>query len=217
MERGPTVPGRVTREERCSFPVGTDRPPRRNGPARPSAAGSSRSPDHSRPVPFLPGRLAKCDTPCRSKHNSYVSGVHVPYIRKYVSRFPSLLSRWTLGLCTVHFAPHRVCPHAALHHPPVHQALRLQQRCALRTHACLGTPPSRVLPVTVVYRLLHGPSRRLSLRPSADLFSRLRLLSDSRSHEPGLPHPPISRGVRACPDHRRQQPQSQLFLLLTAR
>ena len=81
------------------------------------------------------------------------------YISDIVSRVPSLLSRWTLGLCTVHLAPHRVCPHAALHHPPVHPGYHPPSRrwrggCSGAARRCM-----RFARMPAVVPRPHGPSR----------------------------------------------------------
>ena len=140
----------MTREERCSFPVGTDRPARR----RPAALDRPVT-----PVPFCRAGWPNVNSVPAPKHNSYVSGGHVPYISDIVSRVPSLLSRWTLGLCTVHLAPHRVCPHAALHHPPVHPGYHPPSR--RWRGGCSGAPRRcmRFARMPALVPRPHGPSR----------------------------------------------------------
>ena len=82
MERGPKGPSDSGRT--VFFPG-------RNGPARPSAAGRSRPPGHSRP--FCRAGSGNHETPCPPRNtSSYVSGGHAPYIRDIVSDFPCLLS-----------------------------------------------------------------------------------------------------------------------------
>ena len=97
MERGPKGPSDSGRT--VFFPG-------RNGPARPSAAGRSRPPGHSRPL--LPGRLAKCDTPCPLRNTSLMCrAITFPILGNTCHVLPSLLSRWTRGLCTVHLCSAR--------------------------------------------------------------------------------------------------------------
>ena len=122
-------------------------------------------PGRSRPPsgrPLMPGRLAKCDTPCRSEHNSNVSGVHVPYIGENVSRLPTSLAMDARSVYLASRSAPRV-PARSVHpgyHPPL--ARRLYRRCApphalpSHGHTCLGTQP-----------------RVFSLRPSAYFASRL--------------------------------------------
>ena len=211
----------MTREERCSFPVGTDRPARR----RPAALDRPVT-----PVPFAgPAREI---TKLRVRLESYVlmyRAVTLP-ILGISCQIPLAFSSESCSICASCISPRAARdPHAALHHPPVHPgyhppsrrfaaavaALRAAAACMRSAHAALGTPPSRVLPE--VYRLLHGPARRISHRPSADFASPLRFLVGFPGPRYRSEPPSDQSGVRACPDDRRQKPQSQLLLLLTAR
>ena len=196
--------------------------PGRNGPARPSAAGRSRPPGHSRP--FLPGRLAKCDTP-------------PPTRTQFDRRFPILgtschvcpaSSRDGRSVCVPCISPRTACAHTQRSTIPRYNrgttrpaaagaaaaAARSAAACASR--ACLPWYPALTGPPGGV------PS---SARPSpASIASALCRLRFSPAVSCRIPRsrfrsePPSDQsGVRACPDDRRQKPQSQLLLLLTAR
>ena len=202
--------------------------PGRNGPARPSAAGRSRPPGHSRPL--LPGRLAKCETPCpprntilmcRASRSLYI-GIRVPFAQPPLAMDARSVYRAS--------RPAHTCePHAALHHPPVHPGYHPPSRRFAAAVAALRAAAVRMRSAHApLVPRPHGSSRRCTVfctaQPGVYRFGPLQtsllpcgFLSDSPVPGSGLSHPPISRVVRACPDDRRQKPQSQLLLLLTAR
>jgi hypothetical protein len=131
--------------------------PGRKGLARPSA-GRPLSTARSLPS-LIQGLLnaVKLSSRCDTQTHLCVGCARSPCKMGNLSRHFSLLHRVGAGLCAVPRA--RATTRAALHLPPAHKGYHPPSRrwrgCCLRSarHACLGTPPSRVLPD--VYRLLH--------------------------------------------------------------
>ena len=131
--------------------------PGRNGPARPSAAGRSRPPGHSRP--FLPGRPAKCETPPPIRTQFLCVGRRFPILGTTCHVCPAS-SRDRRSDCVPCISPRaRACPRAALHHPPVHQGYHPPSRrwrggCSGAARRCM-----RFARMPALVPRPHGPSR----------------------------------------------------------
>ena len=172
-------------------------------------------------------------TPCPLRNTILMCRANTfPILGRRVTNCPAS-SRDGRADCVPCISPRaRVIPHAALHHPPVHPgyhpgpaqpplARRLQRRSAPlhARSACIMRPALVPRP--------HGSSRRCTVFCTAQsgvcrlgpLQTPLLPCGFCRIPRSQVQVCPTLRSVGwpACPDDRRQKPQPQLLLLLTAR